>query len=65
MIRSPDDLAHASCFSGSCAGLVTGFTCGTFDLELRERDVVDAVHDKERDGNRAHPAAVQSVSKFA
>ena len=43
-IRSPDDLARASCFSESRAGLITGFTCGTFNLELWECDVVDCVH---------------------
>ena len=44
-IRSPDSLAHASYFSGSCVGLITGLTCGTFDLELRKLNVVDRVHD--------------------
>jgi len=44
VIRWPDDLAHAPCFLGSCAGLVMGFTYGTFDLELGELDVMDAVH---------------------
>ena len=43
-IRPPNDLARASCFSGSRAGLITGFTCGTFDLELWELDVVDCVY---------------------
>ena len=46
MIRSPDELARAPCFSGSRAGLVTGFICGTFDLELITLDVADRVHDK-------------------
>ena len=45
MIRSPDDLARAPCFSGSHAGLVIGFTCGTFNLELGELDVADCIHD--------------------
>jgi hypothetical protein len=45
VIRSPDDLAHAPCFSGSRAGLVMGFTCGTFDLALEEFDVADCIHD--------------------
>jgi len=43
VIRSSDELAHAPCFLESCAGLVTGFTCGTFDLELWGLDVVDTV----------------------
>ena len=42
--RSPDGLAHVPCFSGSCVGLIMGFTCGTFDLELVMLDVVDCVH---------------------
>jgi hypothetical protein len=41
--RSPDGLARAPCFSGSRAGLITGFTYGTFDLELVILDVVDCV----------------------
>ena len=45
MIRSPDDLARAPCFSGLRAGLITGFTYGTFNLELGELDVTDCVHD--------------------
>ena len=44
MIKSPNELARAPCFSGSRAGLITGFTCGTFDLELVMLDVVDCVH---------------------
>jgi hypothetical protein len=43
--RSPDGLARAPCFSGSRAGLITGFTYGTFDLELVILDVVDCVRD--------------------
>jgi hypothetical protein len=46
VIRSPDELARAPCFSGSCASLIMGFTCGTFDLELREHDVADCIYDK-------------------
>jgi hypothetical protein len=49
---SPDGLAHAPCFSGSCAGLITGFTCGTFDLKLVTLDVVDCVHDTSYPGVR-------------
>ena len=48
MIRSSDDLAHAPCFSGSHAGLILRFTCGTFNLELRDHDVADCVHDKHK-----------------
>jgi hypothetical protein len=29
-----DGLAHVSCFSESCGGLISGFPCGTFNLEL-------------------------------
>jgi hypothetical protein len=47
VIRLSDELARAPCFSGSCAGLIMGFTCGTFDLELVKLDVVDCVHDTE------------------
>jgi hypothetical protein len=43
--RSPDVRARVPCFSGSRAGLVAGFTCGTFVLELWKLDVVDCVHD--------------------
>ena len=43
--KSPDGLARAPCFSGSRAGLITGFTCGTFDLELVMLDVADCVRD--------------------
>jgi len=43
--RSCDDLAHVSCFSGSCGGLIAGFTCRTFDLELWGLNVIDCVHD--------------------
>jgi hypothetical protein len=43
--RSHDGLARAPCFLGSHGGLIVGFTCGTFDLELWELDVVDCVHD--------------------
>jgi hypothetical protein len=43
-IRSPDSLARVPCFSGSRVGLITGLTCGTFDLELRKLNVVDSVH---------------------
>jgi hypothetical protein len=32
--QSHDGLAHVSCFSESCGGLISGFPCGTFDLEL-------------------------------
>jgi len=45
VIRSPDELARALCFLGSCASLVTGFACGTFDLELVKLDVADCVYD--------------------
>jgi len=45
VIRSPNELAHASYFSGSRASLIMGFTCGTFDLELVKLDVTDCVHD--------------------
>jgi len=45
VIRSPDELACAPCFSGSRAGLIMGFTCGSSDLELGECDVVDCVYD--------------------
>ena len=45
-LRSPDGLARAPCFSGSRADLVTGFTCGTLDLELVKLDVADCVHDR-------------------
>jgi hypothetical protein len=45
VIRSPDELARAPCFSGSRVSLITGFTCETFDLELVKLDVVDCVHD--------------------
>jgi len=45
VIRSLDELARAPCFSGSCASLITGFTCGTFNLELVKLDVVDCIHD--------------------
>ena len=34
VLKSPDGLARAPCFSGSRAGLITGFTCGIFDFEL-------------------------------
>jgi len=44
VIRSPDELACAPCFSGSRAGLITGFTCGTFNLELVTLDVADCIH---------------------
>ena len=43
--RSPDGLARAPCFSGSRAGLITGFTCGILDLELVMFDVADCVRD--------------------
>jgi len=43
--RSHNGLARAPCFLGSHGGLIVGFTCGTFDLELWELDVVDCVHD--------------------
>jgi len=42
--QSPDSLACVPCFSGSCGGLIVGFTCGTFDLKLWELDVIDYVH---------------------
>jgi len=45
-IRSPDSLARVPCFLGSRVGLITGLTCGTFDLELQKLDVVDFVHDR-------------------
>jgi len=46
-IRSPNSLACVSCFSGSHVGLITGLTCGTFDLELWKLNVMDFVHDKQ------------------
>ena len=48
MIGSPDELARAPCFSGSHASLITGFTYGTFDLELVKLDVADCIHDSNR-----------------
>jgi len=45
VIRSPNELACAPYFLGSCAGLITGFTCGTFDLELVKLNVVNCVYD--------------------
>jgi hypothetical protein len=45
VIRSPDELACAPCFSGSRVSLITGFTCETFNLELVKLDVADCVHD--------------------
>jgi hypothetical protein len=44
VIRSPDELARVPCFSGSCAGLIMGFTYGTFNLKLIKLDVTDCVH---------------------
>ena len=44
--RSCDDLAHVPCFLESCGGLITGFPCGTFDLELWELNVVDCIYDR-------------------
>jgi hypothetical protein len=41
---SHNGLARVPCFSGSHDGLITGFTCGTFNLELGELDVMDCVH---------------------
>jgi len=57
---SPDGLARAPCFSGSCAGLITGFTCGTFDLELVILDVADCVRDKE---GPAHSRSLEEKSQ--
>jgi hypothetical protein len=54
VIRSPDELARAPCFSGSYAGLITGFTCGTFDLKLIKLDVVDCIHDRQRGTHTVH-----------
>ena len=43
---SPDGLARVPCFSGSRVSLITGLTCGTFDLEPWKLDVADFVHDR-------------------
>jgi hypothetical protein len=56
--QSPDRLARAPCFSGSHAGLITGFTCGTFDLELVVFDVADCVHDSQSRSNQSSPCNV-------